>query len=300
MKMQSGSGLFLIGDITRIATTFQALLDLSSYATITYVTTLFGTLRDGYDPTFRINPDNGILEWSYSSPSHPSPSGSLSNPWRSLGLVIGAVSVGMLGIFEAEISSPVLLPVGYTVSPISSLAGSPGFTTVKDILQFTSEVEDTGNNFSLLRRYTAPITAAYSFVLDSISLECVTETVPHIGWPADTVRLNFSFERNGALVGATWFIDLLGVPNLEGEVFPLPSQNLNINLNANDEIVIRYWFHDQKWESFDSQVVLDYPGADDKTAWITFRANSIEEIEAYFDNLFKSTGAIAYYKRDGE
>lgn len=63
------------------------------------------------------------------------------------------------------------------------------------------------------------------------------------------------------------------------------------------QIVIRYWLFD-RFGSYDSQVCLTYPG--DNTAWITYRGDSIENIEAYFDKLFHSTGAIAYYKRDEE
>jgi hypothetical protein len=46
---------------------------------------------------------------------------------------------------------------------------------------------------------------------------------------------------------------------------------------------------------FNAKVCFEYPN--DSTAWITYRANTIEDIEQFFNNLFHSTKAIAYDKR---
>jgi hypothetical protein len=250
MKMQAGSGLFLITDIDRIAESFQALLDLTAYATISYVDTLFttlsATLRDGYDPTFRVNPTTGVLEWSYASPSHPVPSGGIGNTWRSLGIVIGAVVLGTFGIFEVQINTQRSLPVGYLTIGV----GLPNYTNVYDIVQFDEEIEDNGSNFSLLRRYVAPIDSAYSFVVEDTVIQCITTVVPFQNLVnGHQITLNFGIFKNNELVpGTQWSTNLNAGGNTSGTnpmvigSVALPSQNLNINLLANDEITIRHWF----------------------------------------------------------
>lgn len=251
MKMQAGSGVFLISDIDRIAENFQTLLDLTAYATVSYVDTLFATLRNGYDPTFRINPTTGVLEWSYASPSHPIPSGGVGNPWRSLGIVIGAVTLGTFGIFEVEINTQRSLPVGYFTTPISAEAGLPNYTTVYDIVQFDIEISDFGDNFSLFRRYVAPIDSVYDFVIEDTKVQCITAVVPNTSVVAGHyVTLNFGIFKNGVLIpGTQWGTNLNAGGNTTGAnpmvvgTVTLPSQNLNISLLANDEITIRHWLN---------------------------------------------------------
>lgn len=64
------------------------------------------------------------------------------------------------------------------------------------------------------------------------------------------------------------------------------------------QIIIEYWNFEQYSgppAMFNAQVCFEYPS--DSTAWITYRANTIEEIEEFFANLFEKTGATAYDKR---
>ena len=57
------------------------------------------------------------------------------------------------------------------------------------------------------------------------------------------------------------------------------------------QICIYYYIYTKHF-SFSSEVCFEYPN--DKTGWFTFRANTIEEIEEFFANLFECTGALLY------
>ena len=65
------------------------------------------------------------------------------------------------------------------------------------------------------------------------------------------------------------------------------------------QIVIEYWSFEEYSpdapSTYDARVCFDYPNKN--TAWIRYRADTIEEIEEFFANLFEKTGAIAYDKQ---
>jgi hypothetical protein len=63
------------------------------------------------------------------------------------------------------------------------------------------------------------------------------------------------------------------------------------------QIVIEYWNFEEflgAKSRYNAKVCFHYSNR--STAWITYKANSIEEIEEFFANLFKKSGAIAYDK----
>ena len=63
------------------------------------------------------------------------------------------------------------------------------------------------------------------------------------------------------------------------------------------QIVIQFWNFEQYSGPpalYNAKVCFEYPN--NSTAWITYQADSIEEIEEFFSNLFHKTGAIAYDK----
>jgi hypothetical protein len=58
------------------------------------------------------------------------------------------------------------------------------------------------------------------------------------------------------------------------------------------QICIYYYTYENKYSTFEGEVCFTYPN--DKVGWFTFKANTVEEIENFFANLFTCTGALPY------
>jgi hypothetical protein len=241
LRLQAGSGLFSLASVVNVTNLVKERLDLtgllSGYATQAWVTALFSTLRNGFSPTFRINPANSHLEWAYrlEMPFQPNAPGSALNPWLDLGLVIGIIGPGTLGVFEANITTNKMLPVGYY--------GAYGTTLVRDILQYDVET-DPNNAFFLLREYVAQTDGTYVFRHELGELEVVSTTVPFplvVG--GETVKLNIAMQfTTYTLPGVS--VDLSANPAAVtiGDTISLPTIEGTFTMLAGDTVRTLIWF----------------------------------------------------------
>lgn len=56
--------------------------------------------------------------------------------------------------------------------------------------------------------------------------------------------------------------------------------------------ILFYSNYNYGYTSFNGEASFTYPN--DKVGWFTFKANTVEEIENFFANLFTCTGALPY------
>ena len=163
-KLQAGGGDVQYNTVLRLEDILYSRLGIANlHYTKAQIDNFFGAFRNGYDPTFRINPVNSHLEWSYASPSHPQASGTTQNPWRDLGIPIQYFLSGS-GLFQATINTPQILPLAFNQTAF---------------VEFGNEVEDGGGAFNLSRSYTIPVSGTYEFGLDQVELELVNDIVPN-------------------------------------------------------------------------------------------------------------------------
>lgn len=185
-ELQAGNGDIQYNTLLRVEDILYTRLGISNlHYTKTEIDNFFGAFRNGYDPIFRINPVNSHLEWSYASPSHPNASGSTQNPWRDLGLPIQYYFGTGGGLFEAQVSTPQVLPPQHTQ---------------RAFVEFGNEVEDQGNVFNLGRVYTIPVSGEYEFGLDQLTAELVNNIVPNTNVTQTInrlIRLTVSLWKNG-------------------------------------------------------------------------------------------------------
>lgn len=231
LKLQTGAGLFELTDIDRLeALVIERLGLYDIFATSAGVTAALAAFRNGYDPIIEVS-SGGVIQWAYASPIHPDAPGSGTNPWRPLGATVVFYSIGTAGLFEARINTNKFTPVEYQVP---------------EICLFDTEEADEGDNFSILRRYVAPVGGSYNFVLDNIELTSVSNTVP---WTGATVAPNAEYRIgiyvNGVLASITggfaeskkWLVTD-GTPTI-GTIHAMPIIDVTLTLVSGDEVTIR-------------------------------------------------------------
>ncbi|WP_338813666.1 hypothetical protein V9L05_20040 [Bernardetia sp. Wsw4-3y2] len=146
----------------------------------------FAAFRNGYEPTFRINPINSHLEWSYLSPPHPIVSGGVGNLWRDLGFPVQYYAGTGGGLFESRIDVNQILPPQ---------------PNQRSFIEFNNEIVDEGNTFNLGRTYTIPVSGEYEFGVDQLKAELVNNVIPNTNVDSNGVnrliRLTISLWKNG-------------------------------------------------------------------------------------------------------
>ncbi|MEM6298971.1 MAG: hypothetical protein AAF740_09825 [Bacteroidota bacterium] len=169
MALQAGGGTVKYDTLQRFEALVYDRIDIGGqHYTKAEIDAQFAAFRNGYEPTFRINPTNSHLEWAYANPPHPDATGTGANPWNDLGTPVQYYFGTGGGLFEARINAnKAFLPA----------------RDVWDIVDFGNEVIDEGNVF-FTRKYTIPVSGIYNFVLDQIAVTLVNNAVPLQNFPA--------------------------------------------------------------------------------------------------------------------